>query len=593
MKRARLVALVTGIAWVGFHYWIFSAFFPNRYGRLGADYGYFLPNLLDDEFWRIGNGIFAIQWFTPALCGGIPKFPNPQSLSFSAPQLLSFASDPVTGVKLTLLAFASLGYAGFYRFQRRLFGISRPIAALGAALFLFNSCFSSRMLIGHLTFHAFMLIPWLPLLLFARGGPSWRARGLESALAALVVAYLASQAIAHVLFQALLFTAIAGLLQAAFVPERCRLRRSALRGTIAVPLSLACCAAKLSAMAAYLSQFPRTLYPLASVESIPKLLHVVFRSLFLSPSDELIRDAVVNTPFVIDRPEFEYGVTMLPLALVAVAAIVRSAADRPGWPRELLRGPRAACLAGAVVLLAIPLCLNWYHPTWHAWLKSLPIFANSLTLFRWLSVYIPVVILAGTLATDSTRALARHRGSVAVVGCIWLAWHALTVDRTYYERQSYDPAPVREAFAAVRRGAEPRIHAHVQQRTTETRAPNRNTALVRGESQLACYETLFGFALEKLPQSGLSEGPVLELRDGAFNLNDPSCFVFPDTNQCRPGARFSAERRADAEAFASYRAFPFRKPLGQRVAEVVNAVALIAVGAAIAVGALGRLLRRG
>src|SRR5206468_4973037 len=57
----------------------------------------------------------------------------------------------------------------------------RPIATLGAALFLFNTCFSSRMLIGHLTFHAFMLVPWLPLWLFGRGGPSWRERGLEIA----------------------------------------------------------------------------------------------------------------------------------------------------------------------------------------------------------------------------------------------------------------------------------------------------------------------------------------------------------------------------------------------------------------------------
>ncbi|HKA16120.1 MAG TPA: hypothetical protein VKH41_13945 [Myxococcota bacterium] len=591
VRAQRHLALFAGIAWIGLHYWIFASFFPNQYGNLGSDYGYFLPQLLDGEFGRIANGPFAIQWFTPAFCGGIPKFPNPQSLSFSVPQLLTFLTDPITGVRLTLLAFAALGYAGFYRFQRRLFGISRPIATLGAALFLFNTCFSSRMLIGHLTFHAFMLVPWLPPWLFARGGPSWRERGLEIAGAAGVLAYLASQAIAHVLFQALLFTAIAGLLQAAIAPERCTPRRSALRVAAAVPLSLALCAAKLAAMAAFLSQFPRTLYPLASVASIPDLLHLVFHSLFLSPSEELIRAVVVNTKFLIEPHEFEYGVTPLPLVLVGLALLRRRAEGRPVVPRGPLRGVRGACLAGAVLLLAIPLALNFHHPVWHAWLKSLPIFASSFTLFRWLSVYVPIAILAGTAALDSSTSLARHRGWVAAAGCAWLAWHELSVDRTYYQRQIYDPAPVREAFAAARRGAAPSIHANALPSSSDLLAPSRNTAMAHGESQLACYETLFGFQMENLPRGALREGPVLEVRDGAFNLNDPSCFVFPAANECTPGTPFPASRRADAEAFASYRAFPFRMPLAQHIADAVNAAALSAVGAGIALAALDRLRR--
>jgi hypothetical protein len=587
----RCIALLAGVAWIAFHYWIFAAFFPNRHGKLGHDYGYFLPHLLDGEYSRLVNGVFAIPWFSPAFCGGIPKFPNPQSLTFSAPQLLTFLTDPVTGVKLTLLAFAAIGYAGFYRFQRRLFAISRPIATLGAALFLFNTCFSSRMLTGHLTFHAFMLIPWLPLWLFARGGPSWRERGLEIVGAALVLAYLASQAIAHVLFQALLFTAIAALLQAAFAPGRCLPRRSALRVALAVPLSLAACAAKLAAMAAFLGQFPRTFYPLASVAGVPDLLHLVFRSIFLSPSDELIQTAVVNTPFLIGRHEFEFGVTPLPLALVAIALVVRRAERRPLTPVGLLRGTRGVCCALAVALLTIPLAVNFYDPSWHAWLKSLPVFANSLTLFRWLSVYVPVAILAGTVAINSSRSLARYRGWVAAAGCAWLAWHEVTLDRSYYEQQGYDPTPVGEAFAAARSGARPGIHANVLSRSTELSAPNRNTAITRGESQLACYETVFGFQLEHLPRGILHEGPVLELRDGAFNLFDPSCFVFPEANACTPGTPFPAERRADAEAFASYRAFPFRRPLAQRVADAVNAVALIGIGAAVALGAVDRVRR--
>ncbi len=593
VRAQRNLALLTGVAWVACHYWVFAAFFPNQYGKLGSDYGYFLPHLLDGEFWRLGIGAFAIPWFTPAFCGGIPKFPNPQSLSYSAPQLLTFASDPLVGVRLTLLAFAAIGYAGFYAFQRRVFGISRPIATLGAALFLFNAHYSTRMLIGHLTFHAFMLIPWLPLWLFARGGPSWRERALEIAGTACVLAYLASQAIAHVLFQALLFTAIAGLLQFSLAPQRSNPRRSALRVAAAVPLSLALCAAKLAAMQSFLAQFPRTLYPLASVASIPDLLHLVFRSLFLAPSEELIQRVVVNTPILLERQELEFGVSALPLALVAAALVRRRAERRPLVPRGPLRGARGACLAGAALLLLIPLALSFHHPVWHAWLKSLPIFASSSTLFRWLSVYVPVAILAGSLAAESSASLVRARVWVVAIGSALLAWHQLAADHTFYQRQSYDPAPVLEAFAAARRnGAAPSIRANALPLSSDLLAPSRNTAIARGESQLQCYETLFGFRMENLPRGALHEGPLLEVRDGAFNLNDPSCFVFPEANACTPGTPFPAERRADAEAFSSYRAFPFEMPLAQRIADAVSAAALCAVGAGIALHAVDRLLRR-
>ena len=592
VRAERRIALAVGVAWVALHYWIFAAFFPNRFGNLGTDYGYFLPHLLDGELARIANGWLAIPWFTPAFCGGIPKFPNPQSLAFSAPQLLTFVSDPLAGARLTLLAFAALGYAGFYAFQRRLFGISRPIATLGAALFLFNACFSSRMLIGHLTFHAFMLVPWLPVFLFARGGAGWRERALEIAGAAAVLAYLASQAIAHVLFQALLFTAVTGLLQQALAPGRAQLRRSALRCALAAPLSLALCAAKLAAMAAFLAQFPRTLYPLAGVASLPDLLHLVFRALFLAPSDELVRRVVVNTPFLLERQEFEFGVTPLPLVLIALALLRRRAERKPIVPRGPLRGARGACLAAACALLAIPLALNFHHPAWHAWLKSLPIFASSSTLFRWLEVYVPLAVLAGTAAIDASASLARFRTALAAVGCAWLAWHQLGVDRTFYQQQGYDPGPVLRAFAAARAGEPFAIRANALPHSLDALAPTRNSALVHGESQLACYETLFGFHMENLPRGALHEGPVLEVRDGAFNLNDPSCFVFPDENGCAPGAPFGADRRADAEAFAGYRAFPFRMPLVQRIADALNAAALAALCGGIALAALDRLVRR-
>ena len=129
---------LSGVILVGFYHLIFAPFYPNLQGKLGHDYALFLPKLLDGYFWYRANGLFAVPWFTPAFCGGIPLFPDPQSVYYSLPQWLSFVTDPLTSVYLTLLLFAALGFVGFYFLLRWVFRTTPWTALLGAGLFLFN-----------------------------------------------------------------------------------------------------------------------------------------------------------------------------------------------------------------------------------------------------------------------------------------------------------------------------------------------------------------------------------------------------------------------------------------------------------------------
>lgn len=89
-------------------YLIFVRFFPNNNGRLGSDFSIGFPNLLDGVFWYHNNGLFKAPWFTPSWGGGLPKFPNPQSMYYSVPQFLCFITNPLISVKLTLLLFGCL-----------------------------------------------------------------------------------------------------------------------------------------------------------------------------------------------------------------------------------------------------------------------------------------------------------------------------------------------------------------------------------------------------------------------------------------------------------------------------------------------------
>ena len=552
-------------------------YLPNESGRWGHDYAYFLPGLLDGFYWFDRNGPFAIPWFTPAFCGGLPKFPNPQALYFSAPQWLSFAMAPTTAVRITLVLFAGLGWFGAERLLRRRFAVSPPLAALGATLFLTNGVFAARMLVGHLTFHGFMAVPWLAHFALPPLGettPSERRGRGRLAGGAVVLAYLAATSAAHTLLQAIV--AVIGLAAiAAWQRDAFDVRAFVTRGLLAGVLAIGLSAAKLVAAIAYVGEFPRTLYPLPGVESPLALLGLIARALFGSPPVERAAELVVRSPWRLGEHEWDYGVSPVPLGLLALAlfgALGREGGFARFSTRVTNRVPAIAVL-GAVV--GLPFVLNLAGESWSAWLESLPVLGSSSSLFRWFSIYVPLLCFAPVVGVDAVCRRRAPRLGVAALGFFVLGAHELTSDRSHYAEQGYDPTSVVRAHQAVAEGRwVPRlegIEVKVDARGREVPVRGRNDSLSRGRSQLLCYETLFGFRLERFPRGELHAGPFFGEPGGPINLKDPSCFVYPDENGCTAGDPFPVGRRADAEAFVAYRPFPFERPGLQRAAEIVSA----------------------
>lgn len=588
--REALPATVTGIGVVLAHYLIFAAYLPDETGRLGHDYSLFLTHLLDGFFWYEANGPFSVPWFTPSFCGGVPKFPNPQSLYYSVPQLLVLFVGPVRSLGLTLLIFDVAGFAGCYLLQRRVFGLSRPVALLGATLFLFNTLYSSRMLVGHLTFHSFMLAPTVCYLLLrpvAPRGRSLRAGiALDGVLAGLLIAYVAATGMAHVLLPLLWIALFMAALRALVDRGSFDLGSFAARFSVAGVVALGVCAAQLVAALALLERFPRTLYPLPGVASIWGLIRLALRSLFLSGADGLGRELLVNSRWTFGRHEFEYGVGVLPLGM-----LILGAAGLRRRPRRIPRVPLTCIL----LLLALPLAMNYYSPGWNAWLKRLPILSNSSLLLRWFSVYIPASVVVASLALDRAAGLKPFRIWIAAAGIAFVVIGATFAHRED-DSQRYDPQPVERAYAEVRSGvlspAITRISVPRNRAGREYPAKFRNDAMTEGASQLLCYEPLFGYRLESFPRGVLESGPALAEREGLLNLKNPSCYVYPDENGCAPGDHFAASQRDRAEAFASYRPFPFEISRRQALANRISVASLGIVACYWIVVAARRLMDR-
>lgn len=562
------------------YHFIFGQYFPARTGTLGHDYTRVLPELMDGYFWFRSNGPLVPFWFTPSFCGGQPVFAAPESNYYSVPQLLSFFMDPLSSVYATVLIFAALGYWGFFLLLRACFVSSWQAAALGAALFMFNGFFIHRMMIGHFPFHGIMLTPWAAYFLL-RTHDSKRHHAFSAVLAGSSIGYGVYSGMVHLLLPLLLATL--GIASMHYLSGKRNpdgfWQRFLFAGAFAAALS----AAKICAELYFLGNFPRSDYSLPGFFSIWASVKLLFFALFVSPTDI---DLYANRYFggsmwAMQRHEWEFGVTFIPLILMLGAAIhflIRRSpqnslsvgvADQRRWHWIVLLG----------VVLLLPLAANLNTHDWNAMLKQIPVIKSSSNLLRWFFIYIPLAILAAALGFDRLCEGDRAKVSVLAIAVSTLVFLNATADRAYYEGQSYRPGKIVSAWTEAHgRDESPVIRsigAVFDAHGNILLSGDRNDLIAQGISQIACYNPMFGYRLERFPVGTLHVGPIIDQVDGVLNIKNPACYVFPEQNGCRPGDHFRLDQRDAAIAFAAYKPFPFEIPIAQLIANGVTLSALI------------------
>lgn len=565
---------------------MFLPLLPNEHGAVGADYSEFLPDLLTGYFWFLHNGLSELPWFSPSQCGGEPFYGNPQNFYLSVPQLLSFVVSPLLAVQATFLGFALAGYCGAYVLLRRSFATSSAAAVLGGALFMFNGFYLARMLIGHLAFHCYMLLPALAAALLPPPRHALRLAEvvLRLGAAALLLAMIIQGGMVQALPPSLLSLLVVGLIHAGW----CGWRWFPPLGLLAAGLGAAALsAAKLTAELAYLAQFQRNLYPLPGIPGLAMVPALAFRTLFLLPPADP-EGIVANGAWAQTRAEWEYSVSPVPLLFIGAALIVLVPRLRGAASARLLAG------LGAMLLLTVPLLLNWYQPSWNAVLKSLPYFRSVSTLLRWFSAYILVGVVATALALDILPQPPEWHGvgrpMLAAGGIVLLLLFNLRIDRSEYGplgAGAYSVATVQQTYARVAAtGVVPpitRIQKPFGINPHDVSATGDSDAMTAGASQLLCDQPMFGYRHEALPLRHLHDGPVLDVTDGELNLRNAACDLFPVQNACAPGDAFRADQVAAARAFVDYRPYPFRAPGYFVWAKRLNMASLVALLAAMAI----------
>lgn len=568
-----LVAFAIAIAC--YHYFFADNFFGGEH-YIGGDYSYFLPSLLNGYYWFKVNGLMIPPWFTPAFCGGLPYLPNPQVMYYSVPQFLTFLLDPTTSIYLTFLVFGAAAYLGFYCLSRNIFLHSREVAAFGATVFLFNGFYLHRMLMGHLTYHAYMLIPALALLLLKPEATDRNRERFNVLMAAVLLAYIVHSGAVNFIIP-IIFSIIGVWLIFAFAYEL-RLQfwwRLAVAGLLAGCLSVS----RLVAAVAFMANAPRDFYPLPGVDGFGSALLFVLQTIFFSGA-ERIRNQLVNTSFPIDQGEFAFGITVVPLIVLIICAFVaiRSRAVDDHAPVLVRRRRRILLLMGLAGLLLLPVAVNTYTPAWNGFLKSVPYINSSSLLTRWIAIDIPLLILIVCVVLDK-MARPNLRFGVAVTGIAGVIFVNAGLRPDDRVPRPYNPTVITEAYYQVKStGVVPpikNIGVHVDQRDRVVMAVGRNDALVKGISQLFCYEPVFGYWAEQFPIKSLHPGPAMARVGGYLNIKNPSCYLYAELNECEAGDHFQASQSRQADAFIHYRAFVFRTPYMQKLANRITIATVI------------------
>jgi hypothetical protein len=251
---------------------------------------------------------------------------------------------------------------------------------------------------------------------------------------------------------------------------------------------------------------------------------------------------------------------------------------------------RLLAVATIAILLSIPIVVNWYQPDWNRILKAAPYFGNSITLLRFFSAYIPVIVVLAGLALDwlplPTFAQGHGRALLAAIGLGIVLLQNVLTDRAYYAGQGYEIASIEAAYAQARMTRSvPAIEA--------IDVAGGNDAMIAGRSQLYCYQPLFGYRLEKFPAAPLRPGSAFAKIGQVINVKNPACYLFPAENGCRLGDHFTIARVEEAAAFLSYRPIAFVQLYRQQAATWLSLISAVFMAAALLAAAFGSVLTRG
>ena len=548
------------------------AIIGNDIPKVGHDYGFFLPRMLDTHLHHQVNGL-EIQWYTPNFGAGSPAYPNPQYIQYSLPQLLMFIVNPWTALMFSLVTYSVIGFVSFYLFLREEMGCVPNASALGASFILANGFFIEHAIVGHVGFQHFPLLGAILFLAFTRRLPALPAGILMGLLIALIVNQAGFINLIIFGFSLLIILPLVYLLRPDLFGKKMFAALLA-GGVLAVLFSLS----KVSAVMAFMRSFPRFIeddYGVTYLEGLLGMIRQLTGFIFVVPS-YLLRgqDLEEISSYFQQGAGEQFGIWetniflspgLLFLLLSGLGYFVSAISkSRPGLSRA--KGVAIVFLVLAA-WLAVDMTLGqgWLY----SFVKPLPVLRSLHANVRFTSVWIYPFALLGAFIFHK---IFRDRGTGSFPAFLLLGGATVAMLSLYLvipqdvHNRSFNLESALPVYAQIDNGENFTIRNVIEATDME--------AFRRESSNLALQDPMFGYEGEYFEPKAVP-GPVLEVQDGYYNMTNPAGYVFPAENNVRPFDLFREDQKEDLELFLEHRQPNLEISSWQRFANNLSLIALV------------------
>ena len=565
------------------HQLIFQSFFPNNSSYLGHDYSLALPNLIFGKIW-FNNNFLSIPWFSPSFCCGTPFFADPQTMYYSFHQLFFVIFSPLAALKLSFLFFSLIAFFGTFLLMYKTFKLNIYIALISAALFLFNGFFNYRAVIGHLAFLGYVFIPlYCHTLIQSFENSNYKKKSLFYLLISSILFATFVHSGSSSLITVLTLSTIFIISIYIYINGNLKIIYNLI---LSFSIGLIISSSKISASFAFVNNFTRE-YPPLVFENFYELLDNTFRSLFFYPNINKFNSEVINNVTnQLQVHEIEFGVSLIPLIILFYFIFNLKKIKIGNFTLVKL-----ISLLFMFIIMTFVATTNISNSGIGEFLRKLPIIKSTWVHYRLTSIYILPIIIISCILLDRINLKETY---IRVFTCLFLVlifFQNFYYKNEFYHNQTYDPKNIEKFHNDKNRVKNinvKEILIFLDQNKKPVISNQRNDMFVFNFSPLFCYNPIFGYNLEKLPKNKFTFNSVSKVNDNlisykgnpktinkyGLNFFNPSCFVFPDENNCIPGDLFRRDQIKELDNFLNYKSFEFNISKSQKIFNHLSVISL-------------------
>jgi hypothetical protein len=526
------------------------------------------------KIWFLKNGFLSIPHFAASLCGGTPYHADPSSFYFSFMQIFFINFDVPHALRLTFLTFKLFGFVGMYLLCRRSFKLDKVSALIAAILFIFNSFFTTRALVGHLIYGYYALIPIYIFFIIE----SAKAKKNLSNIYILTSSLILSSFLYAGAASLMPFTLYAIVLVLIIHFQLFKLKELLKKFFYSLVLTFLLSISKISYSLNFLKLFAREVNG-ATLDNYFSFIYTFISSLFIVPD-----------PFFFDKHQFqinkiyvylhelEYGVGIIPILIFFYYLFFVK--------KKIIFSKKNNYLL--IILLLLPSLLIVEIPYLSNIINQTPIISSTWVRSRWLCVYIIPIILGTCILINKinfknnliiiTILLAPILQNIAYIE----AKKIFFPKKTYQTKAVYSFESINKFSNKLNKENLEKIKVMFVKNDQDFTRMDLNEGFIINTSDITCYSPVFGYGLEKLPKNKIINKnekyyEKLGIKNGQYNLFKPMCFLFPKENNCAIGDIFSANDEKELKNFINYNPIYFKVSFSQKTFNFISVLSLLMI----------------